>query len=370
MKKILILTNNSMGLYRFRKELIEALITNGNKVIVSSPVDEFTDRLISLGITYIGTKVDRRGTNPLQDYSLYRNYCTILRKIKPDIILTYTIKPNIYGNLAACRLNIPVISTVTGLGDSFLFGGVVSRLTDILYRWAFRKTFCVLFENGEDVEILRRKGIIKNQKAVCVPGAGVNLKEYDVLDYLEDLTVSFLYIGRVMRSKGVIELIAAARKLKSEPLDFTLMIIGFSEGDIEQELGQAEQEGIITIAGFQENVVPFIKDAHCIVLPSYKEGMSNVLLEAAACGRPLITTDVSGCREAVDDGVNGFICKPKSADSLYNCMKRFLGLSQEQRIEMGLASRKKVKKEFNRDIVVNLMITEIERLTIKRGQRK
>jgi galacturonosyltransferase len=336
---------------------------------VSSPdsefkkISEFTQKIKDLGCSYIDTYVDRRGANPLKDYALYREYRSLLREIKPDLALTYTIKPNIYGNFAANKSNIPVISTVTGVSGGFFRGGVISMAVKTLCRAAFRKTASVVFQNSEDEALMRRYKIIKGQRTLMVPGSGVNLKEYEVLDYPDTPVTSFIFVGRFMRAKGVIELIEAARRLGAEyPDSFTVTLVGFGESDINQEVERAEQEGIIINAGFKEDVIPFYRDSSCVIMPSYKEGMSNVLLEAAASGRPLIATDVSGCRETVDDGVNGFLCKPKDADSLYNCMKRFMSLPYETRAEMGRASRGKVEKSFSRDIVIATMIKEAENL--------
>ena len=359
-KTVFILTNNSVGLYRFRKEVMLDLLAKGYKVFVASPNDGFIEELKALDVTYINTPISRRGANPFRDYALYKQYCALLKEIQPDIVLTYTIKPNIYGNLAARKLNIPVISTVTGLGDAFFCKGIVSWIVKFLCRCAFRKTLCIMFQNIEDEKILRNVGIIKNQRVLQVPGSGVNIDEHNVLKYPEESKINFLYIGRILRSKGIGQLISATRKLKLEyPDAFTVGLIGFNEGDISEEFDQAIQEGIISYAGFQNDIIPFIQDAHCVVLPSYKEGMSNVLLEAAACGRPLITTNVSGCREIVDDEVNGFLCEAQDIESLYNAMKRFIGLPQKQKIEMGQASRQKVVASFDRRLVVKAMVDEI-----------
>lgn len=361
----MILANGTICLYRFRKELITAL-TEYKQVYVSAMDDGFSEELKSLGVSYIETPISRRNANPFQDLVLLCRYLIMMYKIKPDTVLTYTIKPNIYGNFAARLCGIPVISTISGLGDGFLNQGIIGLIVKFLYILAFRGVSSVVFQNEEDERIMRQAGIIGNHRVVLVPGSGVNLKEHNLMDYPVDSKVSFLYIGRIMHTKGIYELIEAARRLKSEKTyEFSVNLMGFNnEEEIEKVVQQAEKEEIISNIGFQKDIVPFIEEAHCVVLPSYREGMSNALLEAAASGRTLIASDVSGCREVVEDGVNGFLCTPKDADSLYDCMKRFLGLSQDQRVKMGLASRRKMEERFNRDIVVNTMVDEIFSLEV------
>ena len=361
MKTILILANGTMSIYRFRKELIATLVGKGWQVVVSAPNDGFLDELQSLGITFIDTPIDRRGTNPIRDYALIRHFRTIMRDIQPDVVLTYTIKPNIYGNLAANGLGIPVLSMVTGLGDAFLRNDIINRIVKILYRSAFKTTACVIFLNHEDIEIMRNSRLLNGRSYLLKGGEGVSLDAFPLLEYPDAPVVSFLYVGRIMRTKGVRELIQAARRLQNEQSGaFEVTLIGYHEGDIKDEVEQAQREGVVHYAGFQKDVRPFMQQAHCLLLPSYKEGMSVALMEAAAMGRPIITSNISGCRELVEDGVNGFLCKPKDVDSLYDCMERFLELTNEQRTEMGQASRRKVEAEFDREAVVVEMVALIK----------
>lgn len=360
----MILSNGTICIFRFRKELVTAL-TEYNQVYISAMDDGFAEELKDLGVNYIETPMSRRNANPFQDFILFFRYLILMYKIKPDTVLTYTIKPNIYGNFAARFLNIPVISTISGLGDGFLNTGIVGKIVKFLYFLAFMGTSSVVFQNEDDEQVMRQSGIINSQRVVMVPGSGVNLNEHKILDYpKESVNTSFLYIGRIMHSKGIYELIEAARRLKSEEVyEFSVNLMGLNnEEDIREIVEQAEREKIISNLGFQKDITPFIENAHCIVLPSYREGMSNALLEAAAKGRILIASDVTGCREVIEDGINGFLCQPKDAESLYLCMKRFLDLSSEQKVQMGLASRKKMEESFNRDIVVNAMIDEISTL--------
>ena len=363
-KNLLILDCSNICLWRFRKELIIALKQNGWNIYVLSPNDGYKDELESLGIHYTNNPYARRSTNPIGDYMQYRRYKTFIKKIQPAIILTYTIKPNIYGNLAAKSAKTPVISTVTGLGDGFLRNRFLGLLIKFLYRISIKNASCIAIQNRENEEILRKEKIIKNQKVMQVTGSGVNLQEYKVMEYPDEETVSFLYMGRILKAKGIRQLIEAASRLKTEaPNTFTVTLIGYSEGDIQQIFEEAVKKGVIIYGGFTKDVTPYINKAHCIVLPSYyNEGLSNTLLEGAASGRPLITTDIAGCRDVVENGINGFICKPRDANSLYNCMKRFISLTHEEKKAMGQASRIKVEQCFNRDLVVQAMLDEINKL--------
>jgi galacturonosyltransferase len=254
-----------------------------------------------------------------------------------------------------------VVSTITGLGEAFLHDGLKSRLIKGLCKRSFKTAACIVFQNREDEAILRQGGIVTRQKTLHVPGSGVNLQAHRLLPYPPDTTISFLYVGRIMKAKGILQLIQATRRLQAEmPDTFTVSLMGFSEGDVQQELEAAEKESLVINLGFKKDIVPFIQQAHCIVLPSYyKEGLNNSLLEAAANGRPLITTDISGCRETVDDGVNGFICQPRDAAGLYDCMKRFIQLPHAQKQAMGIASREKAERQFDRSIVVDTMLNVI-----------
>ena len=363
---LLILGNGTISLYKFRKELMAAVAEYSN-VYVSAPDDGFADEIKSTGAHYINTYVDRRKANPFSDIILLLRYILLIRRVKPKVILTYTVKPNIYGNFAARLLKVPVISTVSGLGDGFLNPGMVGKIVRILFTLAFKSVGTIVMQNPADEAAMVAAGIITNQRIIHVPGSGVNLKEHKVLDFpnpkdADNNHISFLYIGRIMHSKGIGELIKAGRRLKNDTAySFDINLAGFEEADAKDLIKQAEADNIVSSLGFQKDISPALEEAHCVVLPSYSEGMSNALLEAAASGRGLIASDISGCREIVDHGVNGFLCKPKDEESLYHCMKDFLDTTAEAQKQMGKASRDKVVKQFDRDIVTNTMIEEILR---------
>ena len=359
--KYLIVTNHSYMLWQFRRELIKELLKRG-QVVIATPYVGHEKDFMTLGCRMIETKIERRGMNPLQELSLIRSYFHILRKEKPDIVITYSIKPNIYvGSL--CRLmRIPYCANVQGLGTAFQ-NKKMALLSTVLYRHALRRARAVFFENKPNARYFVTHKILPARRITVLTGAGVNLENYSLQPYpSEEDGIHFLYLGRIMREKGMDELFSAVRRLKAEyPDKVCFDLVGFFEDDYRQTIEEMSGKGIVQFHGFQENPQPWYMASHCIVLPSWHEGMSNVLLEAAATGRALITNDIPGCREAVDDGENGYLTVLKDADSLYNAMKTFLSLSREEREDMGRKGRGKVEREFDRRLVVKKTLRAIHK---------
>lgn len=361
MKKVLILANNDVGLYKFRKELIMELVKK-YKIFISLPNGEFIKQLSELGCEFIETPISRRGTNPITDLQLFNNYKKIIKEVKPDVVLTYTIKPNIYGGLASKISGVPYITNITGLGTAVENGGLLQRVTLFLYRMALQKASCVFFQNKENQDFFIRKNIIKGDYKL-IPGSGVNLDYYSVLDYPSGETMNFLFIARVMKEKGIEQYLEAAEYIRRNYPNTIFHVLGFCEDSYESKLKEMQDRGIIQYHGIQSDIKEFHKISHCTIHPTYyPEGMSNVLLESAACGRPIITTDRSGCREIVEDGVNGYIVKEQDAQDLIKRIESFMTLDYSERIKMGLAARKKVENEFDRNIVVSTYANEIEKI--------
>ena len=352
--KILIIANNDVGLYRFRKELIERLISEGHDIHISLPYGKLVDELVKRGCTYIPTELDRRGINPVTDLKLFFTYLRMLRSVKPDLVITYTIKPNIYGGIAARLAKKPYAMNITGLGTTFQKQGLLRKLVTTLYKCASKKARVVFFENEGNKQVFLAENIIPQEQACVLNGAGVNLGDFPCSEYPESSPKTrFLFIGRVMREKGVDELLAATKTLLQEGFDCSLEIVGGYEEDYLATIRQCESEGWLTYHGFQPDVKPFIESCHCAVLPSWHEGMANTNLESAAMGRPVITTNVYGCKEAVAEGKSGFLAEAKDFESLYNAMKRFVMLSREERAAMGIAGRKHMESHFDKTIVVD-----------------
>ena len=350
MSKILVLTNHSYMLYRFRLALLQKL-QQKHEVVLSMPFVGHDKDFREAGFRCIETEVDRRGMNPIRDLKLWRYYRNLLRQERPDLVITYSVKPNIYGGLACRMAGIPYITNVQGLGTAFQSKGLAAFVAG-LYRLALKKARAVFFENQVNAQIFTSMRIIPRRKVRVLSGAGVDLQMYSVAQYPENEVPHFLYLGRLMREKGMDELFDAAYKLHAEGIPFVLDLVGFYEDSCKDQVEALCNCGIARFHGFQPDPRPFYQQADCVVLPSYHEGMSNVLLEAAAMGRPLITSDIPGCREAVDDGVSGLLCRVKDAQDLYEKMKRMAQLSPAERQAMGLAGRTKMEKNFDKGAVV------------------
>lgn len=353
-KRILVLANNDVGLYRFRKDLLAALLSAGREVYISLPDGDFVPELVQLGCRFIDTPIERRGTNPIHDSKLFRQYRAMLKEIKPDQVITYTIKPNIYGGLACRMAHIPYAVNITGLGSAIENGGWLKKLVLALYKPALKGAKVVFFENAGNRDTLAATGVVPNGRDVVLNGAGVNLEDYPYQPYPQDGPVRFLFVGRVMHEKGVDELFAAAKQMKQRYGDgVEFHIVGSFEEAYKPVMDELEKAGVVKYHGYQSNMKLFYSTASCVVLPSYHEGMSNVLLEAAASGRPLITSDIPGCREAVESGVSGYLCPAKDADALYDAMQRFAELPESWRAGMGRRGRERMVKMFDKLLVIN-----------------
>lgn len=350
MKKILIITNHSYMLYRFRKELIETL-KKENEVILSMPFVGHEEDFRRLGVKCIETKINRRGINFKEDFKLLSTYYHILKDVKPDLVITYSIKPNIYAGIVCGKLGVPFFANVQGLGTAFQ-KKILSQLVTFLYKFSFKKVEKVFFENEENALEFQKRHIIPQEKQKVLHGAGVNLEDYCYKPYPENDRVHFLYLGRIMREKGISELFTAVRKLHNEGAEFVLDMVGFFEDEYKEQVGKLQKDGIVVFHGFQEEPRPYYELADCVVLPSYHEGLSNVLLEAAAMGRPIITSDIPGCRETIDAEISGVLVPVRDSESLYNAMKKFLNLPLGKKIAMGQAGRKKMEREFCKKLVV------------------
>lgn len=349
--KILILANFDVGLYQFRRELIAALLKE-HEVVISLPDGDLIRPLEEMGCRFIDTPVDRRGINPVTDGKLVARYLKLLRKEKPGLVITYTIKPNIYGGMACRLLGIPYAVNITGLGTAFQKQGALRTLVTMLYTQALKRAKVVFFENRGNMQTLLDEKIVTAERCRCLNGAGVNLDRYSCAEYPGDGAVRFLFIGRVMAEKGVDELFDAMGRLRREGFGCTLDVLGHFEEHYEVKIRRGEAEGWLRYHGQQKDVRPFIENAHCFVLPSWHEGMANTNLECAAMGRPVITSRIHGCMEAVDENVSGLLCEPKNSDSLYEAMKRFLIMSRAEREAMGLAGRRHMEAVFDKKKVV------------------
>lgn len=358
MGKVLILINSSGGLYDFRNEFVKAL-TAEHEVYVSMPDDVKEKELKAEGCKIIKTAINRRGINPIEDLKLYRTYVKMMREIKPDLVVTYTIKPNIYGGYAAGRRKLPYIATITGLGGAFDRTGLLLQLVVTMYRAGLKRAACVFFQNEENRGIFQNMGIM-GKKTRMVMGSGVNLERHCYAAYPAGDETRFLFVGRVMKERGILEYIEAAKRLHSDKVFFDIM--GYCDEDYQELLDTLEKEGVIKQIGFHTEVHEYLAAAGAIVVASFHEGMSNALIEGAATGRPVIASNISGCKEAFEEGVTGFGFTPGKSEELIQAMEKFLSLSVEERAEMGRRGREKMEREFDRMIVTGEYMDEVSQI--------
>ena len=361
--KVLILTNNFGGLHSFRKEVVRALVNAGCEVLISAPFDEKTHIFAEMGCTVIDTTFNRKGTNPLKDLGLMMRYRKLLRLVKPNVVLSYTIKPNLYGGMACQLCGVPQIANVTGLGSAVENSGWLQRLTILLYKVGLRRTQTVFFQNRANMEFCEEHKMVKGHTAL-IPGSGVNLLHHALQEYpSEKEPVRFIFISRLLREKGIEEYLTAAQEIKYKYPETEFHILGNCEENYQERIDKMQKDGIVVYHGSKADVRPFIGQSWCTVHPSfYPEGMSNVLLESCAAGRPIITTNRPGCGEIVEDGVNGYIVQQQDSYDVAQKIEQFIALPYQKKREMGLAARKKVEKEFDRNIVVKAYLDYINQI--------
>ena len=359
MSKVLFLVNHDVVIYNFRLELVERLLADGHQVVISSPYGERIEDLKALGCEYQEIDIARHGMNPVKELKLISDYKILLDQVKPDIVFAYTIKPNIYGSIACRSRKVPCVTNITGLGTAVENGGLVQKITVLLYKYAFTKVQRVFFQNTENMQFFVDHKIALG-KHDLLPGSGVNLQRFEVLEYPETDTVEFAFISRIMKEKGIDQYLEAAEYIRSKYPNTVFHVCGFCEEAYEDKLKDLTDKGIINYHGMVRDIKGFLKGIHCTIHPTYyPEGLSNVLLESSACARPIITTDRSGCREVIDDGVNGYVVKQQDSKDLIEKVEKFLKLSVAERKAMGLAGRAKVEREFDRQIVVEKYLKEL-----------
>lgn len=359
-RNILVLSNFIVGLHSFRKEVMKAIVDAGYQLYISVPdsEDDLAKYFEGIGCHLIRTEFDRRGMNPFADFKLLLDYRRLIKRLNPVAVLSYTIKPNIYGGIACRMTGTPLIANITGLGDAIENGGWLQKLTISLYKFSIGKASQVFFQNLTNKSFCVKHGIA-DDKAIVLPGSGVNLEHHCFQAYAPDGAIKFLFIARLLKDKGTEEYLETAKAIKEKYPQTEFQILGWKEGPYQQQVDELERECVINFLGTTSDIRPYLTNVHCTIMPSYHEGMSNVNLESAANGRPVITTNVPGCRETVDDGRTGFLVEARSTKSLIDGVERFIHLPYNQKVMMGKEARKKVMREFDRNIVVNAYLREI-----------
>lgn len=347
-------------MYNFRHRLLEHLVAEGYEVYVSAPFDEiYFQKLEEIGCHTIAIDLNAKGTNPLKEILLFAKYRKLLKQINPLVSITYTIKPNIYGSLAAQLCHIRHLPITTGLGYVFLTNNLTSKIAKHLYRIAFAKAQQVWFLNNNDMQTFRSMKLIDDKKIHQLNSEGVDTEHFDFYDRSDRHreTLKFLYVGRLLYDKGLGEFAEAAKSLKSRYPNIEFHIVGSYWKDNPSAIKPKTMQewiksGSLIYDDYTDDVRPFLHDADCMVLPSYREGMSCSLMEAASTGLPLVATDVPGCRELVRQGENGFLCKAKDTTSLTNALEQIINLPREERLKMGIVSRQIMKEKFRVEIII------------------
>ncbi|HJA91866.1 MAG TPA: glycosyltransferase family 4 protein [Candidatus Eisenbergiella merdipullorum] len=366
---ILILSNSDSGLYDFRKEVLQALLAKGKKVLVSVPDTGYADRIRALGCEYLPTSFERRGMNPFKDLKLLLFYRGLMKRYRPEAVLTYTIKPNIYGGLAARMTKTEYLANITGLGTTLEHDGPLQKMIILMYRTALKKASCVFFQNQGNQDFMRQKGCVSG-KCRIIPGSGVNLSEHHAEAYppetdpAAEKRVVFLSIMRLMKDKGIDELLAAAERVHGKHPETVFRLLGAYEEETkayyEPMVERLQESGALEYYGYRDDVPRFLAECHALIHPSYHEGMSNVLLEAAATARPVLASAVEGCLDTFEDGVSGMSFAPKDARDLERAAEAFLALPWEKKREMGQKGREYVEKRFDRRLVIDAYLEELK----------
>ncbi len=353
---IAVVINTSWNVYNFRMNLLRALQNKGYKIVVIAPEDAYSPKLRQDGFFFQDLALNNDSTNTIRELALFFDLLKIYKQVEPDIILHYTIKPNIYGTLAASFLKIPVINNISGLGTVFLSNNLSSLIARGLLWLTQRRAKKVFFQNYDDMQIFIKYRFIPKSKAERIPGSGIDTKAFKPVDFVPE-KITFLFIGRLIRDKGIGEYIEAIRMLKKRYPDVVFQIVGSlyqknPTATTQKELYEWIEEGLVEYLGHTDDIRKVIEKVSCVVLPSYREGLSRALLEAASMAKPIVTTNVPGCKDVVDNGLNGFLCRVKDAEDLARKMSDMIELTEEDRRQMGQRGREKVLKEFSEDIII------------------
>jgi len=366
-RKIVISLNTSWNIYNFRLNLAKSLKDSGYEVIFVAPYDQYSEKL-KQEFEYHDLYINNKGTHPKQDLKTLIEFYKLYQKIKPDIVLSYTIKPIIYGNIACRFLGIKTINNISGLGTVFIKQGLITKIVKLLYRYSLQKSSKVFFQNSDDRDLFVENRLVKLNKCDLLPGSGIDINKFTpVSTQKKDGTFIFLLIARMLWDKGVGEYVEAAKIIKQIYPYVTFQLLGSLDAVNKTAITQEQMrswtdDGLVEYLGLTDDVKMFISDADCIVLPSYREGTPRSLLESASMAKPIITTNVPGCREVVDNGINGYLCNVKDPEDLAHKMEKMLNLSPQEKMKMGTEGRQKIVREFDEKIVISKYLNAIKEI--------
>ena len=367
-RRSLLLSSNSLwNIENFRSHLVDAFVREGWPVLIAAPATAEEVQTCPLSARIVPLDIQRSGTNPFRDLALIRAYYTLICSERPAAFLGWTIKPNLYGALAARIAGVPSILNVSGLGTAFLSGRLLGKFVSILYKFAFERASIVFFQNSDDCEMFLERGLVRAEQARLLPGSGINLDQFPMTPLPGDGPIRFLLVARLLGDKGVREYVEAARLARRELPGAQFQLLGpIDQGNRTaiswDEVDRWVREGVIDYLGETSDVRPYIASATAVVLPSYREGLPRTLLEGAAMGRPLIATDVAGCRDVVEDGTNGYLCAVRDAQSLCEAMMKLARLDDASRTRMGQRSRQMVEKRFSEELVAQAYVLALAEL--------
>lgn len=366
--KIAISINTSWNIFNFRLGLIKTLQKNGHRVVAVAPGDPYVNLLENEGVECFPISLNSKGTSAIEDLKLVNSYYKAFKKIKPDVILSYTIKPNIYGNYAAKILGIPVINNVSGLGTVFINKNLATLIVSALYRTAFRNSNWIFFQNAEDQNLFHKKKLVNKTKTSLIPGSGVNLEKFK-LNRTKNKGKKVLFVGRLIGDKGIREFIEAGKILHQKYPDVKFNMVGEFGYNNKTAVTKEEFDAWLSLPQFHylgkvDNMQEVLTDADIMVLPSYREGLSKSLIEACAMKLPIVTTNVPGCREVVENGINGLLCQARNSNDLALKIKDIIEISEENRLQMGESSRKIAIEKFDEKIVIQEYLDRIRTLSL------
>jgi len=367
--KIVISSNTAWSIFNFRASLIKKLVSLGHEVVVVCPKDRYAEKLSKIGCIVYDIGIDNKGINPINDLWTLVKFYQCYQIVSADLVMQFTIKPVIYGTFAATLLRIPVINTITGLGTAFISGRLLKKTVEILYFLTLRYSKKVFFQNRDDYAEIVGRGLAKDRNSVIVSGSGIDLNHFcpwPSVGHNNNAPV-FLFIGRMLRDKGISEFAEAARNIKRENPLAEFRVLGPMGNQNRTGIGREEidiwrKDGFVKYLGETDDVRPYIAEADCVVLPSYREGLPRSLLEAAAMERPVITTNAPGCRDAVLDGVSGLMCRVRSVEDLEGKMSIFCRMSSCEKEKMGKEGRRLVESKFSENTVISMYVKSIQEI--------
>ena len=363
--KVMLVVNSAWNVVNFRSGLIRALVATGYTVVVVAPYDQHAVKIEGLGCRYLPLSMDNKGMNPWRDLKLMARLFLLMRLERPDIFLGYTVKPNIYGSLAAHVLKIPAINNIAGLGTVFIQEGMLSRMVKIMYRIALYRSVRVFFQNDDDRLLFTTQRLVPNRSCDILPGSGVDLLKFRPVALPSRPLLRFLLVARVLWDKGIGEYVKAAELLQRRGIKAECCLLGFIDVQNPTAISKDQivawtEKGFVSYLGATDDVAEEIARADCVVLPSYREGTPRALLEAAAMARPIVASNATGCREVVEDGVNGYLCRPRDPHDLAEKMERMVKLSRTDREAMGLRGRQKIERQFDEQFVIRKYLNILE----------